>query len=350
MGLVALLGAGLLGGCEADEFDALDGLEDLEQDRLQGSCPQTSPGVWMRQGFESFPVGTPALSDEKSFKKLFCTALHYIKGFGADAEKVPSSAQAKADMEAREAAGQYNGASDQVRVTVAEGSEAHAGNKSLRVTYIDGGNTSSHSGAQYTEYISGTKRYDTKTGEISGDHAPEQMYVSYWVKLEDDFLWQHGGKLPGMIAEQAFRHPDRDERVNSRLMWREDGKLEFYLHTAYDERVRLFWDNGQEIDGHAALTRGQWHHIEFRMKLNDVDNGQAVANGELEGWLDGEHAGLYTDLTFRVDPEININTFFFSTFFGGSSGDGTIQWWPSRDVYAWFDEIQLSDHRLGPAQ
>lgn len=351
IGLTALLGASLMGGCVAegyDEFAEYDEFEELDEDRGQGVCPKTSKGVWMRQGFESFPAGVPALSDEKSFKKRFCRALHYISGFGADAEKEPSSAKAKADKKAREAAGQYNGASDQVRVAISKGKNAHSGNKSLRVEYIEGGNTSSHSGAQYPEYIPGTKRYDRDTKKIRGKHAPQKMYVSYWVKFEDDFPWQHGGKLPGMIAEQAFRHPDRDNRVNSRLMWRKGGKLEFYLHTPHDERERLLWNNGKDIKGHAKLTRGKWHHIEFRMKLNDVKNGKAVANGVLEGWLDGKHAGLYTNLKFRVDPKININTFFFSTFFGGSSGDGTVQWWPERDVHAWFDDIRLSGKRLGP--
>jgi len=227
--------------------------------------------------------------------------------------------------------------------------------KSLKVLYPKGGNTSSHSGMQYPELIPTAIYHDRDTNSFVGENRFQEMYVSYWVKFEDNFPWQLGGKLPGMIAELGYKDPNRDERVNTRLMWRENGKLEFYIHSpylkdktagkAYDDRI--FWDNGNQINGHAKLTKGKWHHIEFRMKLNDVIDGVVYPNGELEGWLDGKHAAYYNDVTLRGDADFNINTFFFSTFYGGSSGEGQFVWWPLKDSHAYFDQIEVSDKRIG---
>lgn len=313
-------------------------------------CPSNNSGALFVQNFEIFKLGKPSIKNEKAFKKNFCTPLHTMTGFGADSEYDPSDK----DHVGRAKAGQKAGAQNFVRVSVVNGPNAFSG-KSLKVLYPKGGNTSSHSGFQYPEYIPGTKRYNRNTGKIEGEKSYQEMYISYWVKFENDFTWQLGGKLPGLIAEKAFKSKDRSERVNARLMWRENGKLEFYIHTPYLKKKsagkkyedRIFWNNGKDINGHAKLTKGKWHHIEFRVKLNDVVNGKPVPNAELEGWLDGEHAALYTDVTLRGNPSFNFNTFFFSTFFGGSSGSGEKVWWPLKDVYAYFDQIEISDQRIG---
>jgi len=280
--------------------------------------------------------------------------LYTFAGFGAKNETKKSKVKEARDARGRAAAGQREQAQNFVRLEIVKGKHAFHG-KSIKVMYPKGGNTSSHSGIQYPEHIPTTMQYDRDTKSFVGNNSFQEMYVSYWVKFEKDFTWQLGGKLPGMIAERGFRDTNRDERVNTRLMWRENGKLEFYIHSPYlkDKTAgkayedRIYWNNGSEVAGHAKLTKGKWHHIEFRMKLNDVVNGKVYANGELEGWLDGKQAAYYNDVTLRGDKDFNINTFFFSTFFGGSSGNGKQVWWPTKNVYAYFDQIEVSDQRIG---
>ena len=308
-------------------------------------CGQNTKGSIFNQGFDTFTPGTPSLNDEKKFKNEFCIPLRNVNGFGNDAEPPISSLSGKEreDRLAREAKGQYNGASSTVRVTVDRTAGNTRSGQSLRVLYPQGTNTSSHSGAQFDMNIPGAPFLDTKTGKVTGTRFDEDLYISYWVKFENNFDWAFGGKLPGFYAIEAFNSRARDNEVKSRLMWREGGKLEFYLHTRYDERERLFWNNipGK---GHFALTKGKWHNIEFRMKLNTVTGGTAKADGILQGWLDGQLAADYRDLRFRTSNQVNLNTVYFSTFHGGSSGNGGPGeiWWPSRDVYAWFDEFIVS--------
>jgi hypothetical protein len=213
----------------------------------------------------------------------------------------------------------------------------------LRVLYPQGTNTSSHSGAQFDMVLPGAKMYSRETQRIEGANAYQDLYLSYWVRFDDNFDWAFGGKLPGLYGLEGYGAPNRDNEVKSRLMWREAGKLEFYLHTQHDPRERLLWNNVPG-KGHATLTAGRWHNLELRMTMNSVAGSAAQADGVLQGWLDGELLADYCDLRFRNSSAVSWNAVFFSTFHGGSGGDGGPgeAWWPARDVSATFDDFVVS--------
>jgi len=281
----------------------------------------------LRTDYSSLPSGTPALSQAKQFREQLGPDVLYVKGFGAESQKLGAGSD-EAEIEkqkGRERAGQINDASDQVRVNV-------KGN-SLEVLYPKGGNTTSHSGLTYLQQIPGTPSTE------SPGEALDEIFINYQVKFEKDFPWQGGGKLPGVIASDGFR--GKEDLSSIRLMWREDGRLEFYIHTPHEERTRLFWDNG-EVGAHAAAPDGEWVDIQFRVKLNSVVDGVPIADGELEGWLNGEQVAFYDDVIIRGDESTNINSLFFSTFYGGSSGSGDLVWWPTEDSRAQFSDIQIS--------
>jgi hypothetical protein len=306
-----------------------------------GKCGPYHPGSVLSQNFESFALGTPPLSGEREFGKQFCIPPKTISGFGNEAEG-PLTGKPLADRQAREAKGQYNGASSVVRMGIVSGANVRKG-RALQVLYPKGTNTSSHSGAQFDMVIPDAKVYDRASAKIVGANAYQELYISYWVRFSDDFDWAFGGKLPGLYALEGYGFSPRTNEVKSRLMWRENGKLEFYLHTAHDSRERLFWNNvGGK--GHATLTKGKWHNIEFRMTMNSVIGGNAQPDGILQGWLDGQLYADYRDLRFRNSTAVNWNAVFFSTFHGGSSGTGGPGevWWPSRDVTAMFDDVIVS--------
>jgi hypothetical protein len=217
---------------------------------------------------------------------------------------------------------------DEGRVEVV--SDAQSGN-GLRIKYPAFGNQSSPSGA--------TWETDLRTSK-------DEMYLSYWVKVDADFDFVKGGKLPGLAGGTEF--PRGDNNFTTRLMWREEGKLEFYVHgytlpnAQGKEPTRIFWDDFGE---HARLQAGQWHHIELYQKLNTP----GVKDGILRGWLDGQLVAEDTDGAGVRDEGQNntrINYLYFSTFFGGSSAP-EIQWQPKADVYATFDDFIVSTTRMG---
>ena len=286
----------------------------------------TIPGeTVLRTNFADLPEGTPSLGQERDFKDQLGPDVLYIKGFGAESQVIPPGGDGKDDQVGRERAGQTNGPNDRVRV----GGEGDT----LEVLYPKGGNTTSHSGVQYLQQIPGTP-----STESAGDPLDE-VIINYQVRFDEDFQWQGGGKLPGVVASTAYR--DRADLGSIRLMWREDGRLEFYIHTDLkEESTRLFWDNGQ-VDGHAAAPKGEWVDIQFRVKLNSVVNGVPQEDGVLEGWMNGEQVAFYDDVILRADESTNINSLFFSTFYGGSSGSGDKIWWPTKDTTAQFSDVQI---------
>lgn len=247
----------------------------------------------------------------------------YANGFDSIPLGPVSDDDVKAAWQSRYAKGP-----DEGRVTII--SDSRTGN-AVRIQYPDGGNQSSRSGA---------------TWETDLNYSGEDLYMSYWVKFDDDFQFVKGGKLPGLGGSTEF--PYGDFEFTTRLMWREDGKLEFYVH-GYNvnnsqgaEPYRIFWD---DAGYHARVNKGQWHHIEIRQKLNTP--GQR--DGRLQGWLDGELVCDNTDNSGTRgsgETDTRINHLYFSTFFGGSSAPAS-QWQPKADVYATFDDFTVSTSRIG---
>lgn len=198
--------------------------------------------------------------------------------------------------------------------------------KSIRILYPQGGQQSANSGAQWF-------------ADLAGPHS--DLYMSYWVRFAEDFDFVLGGKLPGLGGAVSF--DDRTHEWSGRLMWREDGKAEFYVHVpadnTYDPGDRFWWNT----EGfQARFVPGRWHHIELHLRLNTPGEH----DGLLEGWLDGTKAASYPGFFFRDTntSDATITWMFFSTFFGGSSSD---IWQARKDEAAWFDEFIVSRQRIG---
>lgn len=217
---------------------------------------------------------------------------------------------------------------DEGRVKIIAG--GHTG-KAATIKYPAFGNQSTPSGA---------------TWETDIGHSGDQLYMSYWVKFENGFDFVKGGKLPGLGGSTDF--PYGSKGFTTRLMWREGGKLEFYLHgyeinnSSGAEPYRLFWDTAGY---HASVTTGKWHHIEIRQKLNSPGK----RDGILQGWLDGQLVCNDSDnsgVRGADSSSTKINHLYFSTFFGGSSAPQS-QWQPKKDVFASFDDFIVSTQPIG---
>ena len=215
---------------------------------------------------------------------------------------------------------------DEGRVAVDETIAYGGSGKAARILYPQGAMQSGPSGAQW--FI-----------DLNGGH--EELYFSYWVRFDEGFDFVLGGKLPGLGGAVSFE--DRTHEWSGRLMWRENGKAEFYVHVPagnqYDPGERFWWNT----EGfQAQFIPGRWHHIEIHTRLNTP--GQF--DGLLEGWFDGVKAAHYPAFYFRDAPtaSMKIAWVFFSTFFGGSSSS---IWQATKDEHATFDELTVSNRRIG---
>ncbi len=171
------------------------------------------------------------------------------------------------------------------------------------------------------------------------------LYMSYWVYFPDNFEFRAGAKLPGLA------HQSNDKNMSLRLMWRHDGLVEYYVHynttpTHENYRASINWSLTDVINepqnDQIKFKKGEWNHVELYNKLNTP--GQK--NGIMRGWLNGEMAINITDNgDYRTSSEsdIQLNTIYWSTFFGGSNES----YQPTKDLKAYFDNIQVSTTRIG---
>lgn len=179
---------------------------------------------------------------------------------------------------------------------------------------------------------------------IPGDH--EELYLSYQVQFRPGFQFVRGGKLPGLCGYRTDRdfstgcktggaRPNADEGFSARVMWRENGAAVSYMY--YPGQPENF---GEDLPWGVNFQPGAWHTIEQRVRLNTV----GLNDGIIEVWVDGQMVYGKYDMVYRQIPEIKINAFYFSTFFGG----GDASWAPSSEQAVYFDNFAISTQRIDP--
>lgn len=239
-----------------------------------------------------------------------------------DMDSLPSGFHDKRSWRNLWAPAKWANGADEGRIFVDESVQVGNSGKSVRMLYPANRRTSSDSGAQWHMGINGVEA--------------DELYLSYWVRFDDNFDFVLGGKLPGLSGSVSFA--DRTHEWSGRLMWRENGDVEFYTHMA-DQRERWWWNTS---GFQAQFVAGRWHHVEIRF----VNNTPGQSDGIMQGWFDGVQAAYYDQVKFRAADEADssITRVFFSTFFGGSSGD---RWNATKDEFAWFDNFIVSRERIG---
>ncbi|MGL5076786.1 MAG: polysaccharide lyase, partial [Waterburya sp.] len=198
---------------------------------------------------------------------------------------------------------------------------AHSGSKSLKITYP--------SDAQ------------ANTGASWLVPSQKQYYLSYWVKFDQNFDFDgsklSGGKLPGMGTDDLCGGGQNCTGTNgftSRYMWRENGKATLYLYHMdkpgkYGEDFTFQGSDGND----KYFERGKWHNLIQRVKINDGNQ----SNGEIDVWMDKEKVLDIDNLKFVTDNK-GIDTLYFSSFHGGNGSE----WWPEKNVNAYFDDFVVS--------
>lgn len=122
-------------------------------------------------------------------------------------------------------------------------------------------------------------------------------------------------------------------------MWRKDGRIVQYVyHPDQPENYGedFFW----KLSGtDSRFVLGQWHHVETCITMNTPGKN----NGTLQSWLDGSMVLETTELRFRDVPELGIDLFYWSTFYGGNDP----AWSPKGDQRILFDGFVISTERVG---
>ena len=161
----------------------------------------------------------------------------------------------------------------------------------------------------------------------------DEYYLDYEIKFQDGFEFVLGGKLPGLTSGGSEytggTHPDNGEGWSARYMWVKEGEIIVYF---YHMDMKKKW--GDAIKMNTTFKTGQWYRITQHIKLNKADK----FNGIMEVWIDGVKVLNDTDVRYRLAPLGMIDTFYFSTFYGGN----TAKWAPPSDNYCYFDNFIVS--------
>jgi len=175
-----------------------------------------------------------------------------------------------------------------------------------------------------------------KNGGIQFDkpiEESEEYYLDYYLKFDDNFEFVHGGKLPGLTCGgEKFTggiHPNNGEGWSARYMWVEEGEIIVYF---YHMDMKNKW--GDAVRLNTKFKPGQWYRITQYIKVNSEDN----FDGKMYVWIDGKRILENENVRYRIAPLGEINSFYFSTFFGGNTYD----WAPKKDEAIFFDDIIVS--------
>jgi len=198
-----------------------------------------------------------------------------------------------------------------------------------------------------------TKQYGGSSGtqwkyDLGGQYA--DVYVSYRVRFHQEgnqsFDFVRGGKLPGLCGGAGFNESGNCPTgctsaplgFSARSMWRSEGELVQYLYYP-DKKEPCGDDFGYTQNNQPLMAQsGRWYTVRHHVRMNDVGS----ANGLIEAWVDGAQVLSKKDMVWRKDARVFVNTFYFSTFFGGNSS----VWAPtSKDEKIQFDDIVISKPR-----
>ena len=165
-----------------------------------------------------------------------------------------------------------------------------------------------------------------------------ELYCSYSLKFSDSFDFVLGGKLPGLIGGKVNtggNPPNGFDGWSARMMWRPGGYIVQYVYHP-DQRKKWAddfpWSKG--FLSSFGFEPNVWYIVEHHIKMNTPGE----FDGVLEGWLNGELALKEEKLRFRNTSQFGIDSFYFSTFFGGSG----YRWAPTKDEYILFDNFVIS--------
>lgn len=261
---------------------------------------------------------------------------HAVVIYENDFENDPVGTYTVANLAADWNSPSSNDGVDEGRVSITDDADAYGG-RSLVVTYPEG--ESNRGKSQW--------RLD-----LQGEY--DELFLSYRVRFDEGFDFVRGGKLPGLCGgacNTGGNAPTGTDGWSARMMWRTDGSggsptnrdtaniVQYAYHadqpTQFGEDLR--WNDGTPPVWH-EFESDTWYHLQHRVVMNTP----GVQDGIIQAWLDGEMVLDVQDLRFRDTDAFQIDTMYFSTFFGGSSAP----WETTKDERAYFDDFVVSTEFL----
>jgi hypothetical protein len=155
--------------------------------------------------------------------------------------------------------------------------------------------------------------------------------LTYNVKFESGFMFNKGGKLPGLFGGSNPRGcvQGAADGFSARLMWRTGGAGELYLYAPGRDTAC-----GQSIGrGNWTFVQGDWYTVTERITMNVPGS----RNGTIQVLINGMQVVEAGNLTLRNTGATGIDGLLFSTFFGGSDAS----WASPKDQWTEFRDFSV---------
>ncbi|BEI83193.1 hypothetical protein CcaverHIS002_0310610 [Cutaneotrichosporon cavernicola] len=219
----------------------------------------------------------------------------------------------------------------------------------LRIEYPQGSYSAGTGGTQfYAEPLQATSNSKNILPNTTSNGQFERMLFAYDLYLDDYFVFNKGGKLPGLrggpdpIGCSGGHQATAFKCFSSRLMWRDGALGELYTYIPTSQKnfcstlgVACNSDYGTSLGrGRYSLATGKWQTVWLYVALN----AEGIANGVMEMYYNGNKVISFSNLEIRNSATIeSIGGVYFSTFFGGYDQS----WASPKQQFSYFRNMQL---------
>jgi hypothetical protein len=182
---------------------------------------------------------------------------------------------------------------------------------------------------------------------------PEEVFLRYYIRFSDDWNpWLEGGKLPGIAGTYGrggwgLRKTDGFNGWSARTWFAarpRESKAVAGLNAmgTYAYHAGLKGNSGGDHWGwnlapSSLLENNRWYCIEQHLVLNQPGRN----DGLYEVWIDGLPALRKTDVRFREDPSLKIETIWFNVYHGGTRV-------APQDLTLFLDQVVVARRYIGP--
>lgn len=182
-----------------------------------------------------------------------------------------------------------------------------------------------------------------------------EVIFEYQVKFDKTFNPVLGGKLPGLFLSEGTdkryiknssggKHDNNTASI--RIAWRKDFDVEAYVYVP-EQHSKEYYLTANYVQNRAfgdSLWRGlfkfsnkEWNNVSIQVKLNSFDK---YMNAQSDGLLKvtiNDVTQTFNKLIWRTNPNVQITSLIFATFFGGS----TAKYSTPVDTWTYFKNIQI---------
>ncbi len=167
----------------------------------------------------------------------------------------------------------------------------------------------------------------------------DDLWLSYDLWLDEGWEPVRGGKLPGLAGGTSASGGNGGDGVvgfSARLMWGSDNALSVYAY--YPDRPGTYgeWIG---LGGGSTMSTGRWITITQHLWMNSAPD---VADGGVQMFVNGAKLLDRGNMRWRATMGLNIDTLYFSTFYGGNDPS----WAPVGTNSACIDNVRVSTSPL----